>query len=270
MITELPKADFYKIKHLTDACCNIEVKAIVGGNNPGWVFADDPAEPKSALIWIQGQTGFHLVGDPQSEPFLNGLEAFMQSEIESKLTKLNMNWVEISCESESWRKTIEVIFNKRKISNSLQHVFKLGEALDTVAGLSSDAEVHRMDKSMFETGRISNQAFIEEKLARFWDSPDHFFQQGVGYFVERDHKAVSVCFSAFITGHNHAVDIETIEGYRNRNYAASAARAFVEECRRSGIQPYRDCSPDNSGSIRLAEMMGLVHDFDYRIFWYNF
>lgn len=52
MILELNKQDFYKIRHIAEQCQNIEVKAIVNGNNPGGVYVDDPITPTAALIWI--------------------------------------------------------------------------------------------------------------------------------------------------------------------------------------------------------------------------
>lgn len=67
----------------------------------------------------------------------------------------------------------------------------------------------------------------------------------------------SVCLSAFIADETHAVDIETVEVYRRRNYGAMVAKSFVEECGRVGIHPYWDCSPDNAGSIRLAQGVGM-------------
>lgn len=79
----------------------------------------------------------------------------------------------------------------------------------------------------------------------------------------------SVCFSAFIADQTHAVDIETVEVYRRRNYGAMVAKAFVEECSRVGIHPYWDCSPDNAGSIHLAQGVGMSLDFNYRVYWYD-
>ncbi|MHA6529675.1 GNAT family N-acetyltransferase [Paenibacillus sp. BAC0078] len=269
MITELRKTEFYRIRHIADACSNIEVKAIVGGMNPGRVFADHPENIRAALIWIQGQGGFHIVGDPQSKSLVSGLASYMQSEIEPWLKKLNTGYVEISCETAGWVEAIEVIFGKHKLSNCHQHVFRLGEAMKMDGIPGGNVTVHRMDKNIFTDKRLSNLAFVEEKLSRFWDSPDDFFQHGFGYYARYDHTVVSLCFSAFVAGQTHAIDIETIEGYRKRNSAAAVARAFMEECGSRGVQPYWDCSPDNPGSIRLAGMVGMVPHFDYRIFWYS-
>ena len=78
MITELNKLDFHKIRQLTDQCKNIEVRAIINGMNPGRVFADHPSEPTAAIIWIQGQRGFQIIGDARSGVFADysGISSF--------------------------------------------------------------------------------------------------------------------------------------------------------------------------------------------------
>lgn len=41
---------------------------------------------------------------------------------------------------------------------------------------------------------------------------------------------VSLCFSAFVVDKTHAIDIETLEEHKRRNYGAAVAQAFVQEC----------------------------------------
>lgn len=49
----------------------------------------------------------------------------------------------------------------------------------------------------------------------------------------------------------------------------AVAYAFIEECKRKGVDPYWDCMPENTGSNRLAKKMGMSLSFDYPIVWYN-
>lgn len=41
MISELNQLEFDKVKHLTDSCRNIEVRAVMSGLNPGRIYVDD-------------------------------------------------------------------------------------------------------------------------------------------------------------------------------------------------------------------------------------
>ncbi|KOR90752.1 GNAT family N-acetyltransferase [Paenibacillus solani] len=270
MIVELNKEEYYKISYIADQCKNIEVRAVVQGNNPGRVYVDRETEPTAALIWIQGQQGFQIVGDPQSEGFLTGLNDYMITHVEPVLKKQNISVVEMGANLDTWDSTISTIFNNRNVLSDIQHVFySEGNLLARRPDLSDPPAIHRIDRDLLESRRLDNHSFLEKKLLHFWDSMDAFLQQGFGYYVEEDNNLVSLCFSAFVAGQTHAIDIETIEGYRKRNYGVQAATAYVKECSQKGIQPYWDCSPDNTGSIRIAEGIGMIPDFDYRIFWYG-
>lgn len=270
MITELNKQDFYKIRHITDKCKNIEVRAVVKGNNPGGVFVDHPTDTTAALIYIQGQGGFHLVGDAESKPFLAGLEGYMRTHIEPKLKMQNIHCVELGIENETWAKTIQGIFNNRSISSDIQHVFSLKGSSQFIKFQDNEVTIRRIEMDELKSRRLENHSFLEKKITLFWDSIDSFLQRGFGYFAEHNNHVVSLCFSAFVADQTHAIDIETLEGYRRRNYGTAVAQAFVQECMQKGIHPYWDCTPQNTGSIRLAKTIGMTPNFDYQIFWYNF
>ncbi|GAB6931129.1 GNAT family N-acetyltransferase [Paenibacillus sp. JCM 10914] len=271
MITELNRQEFHKIEHITDTCKNIEVRAVVNGINPGRLLVDHPTEPTTALIWIQGQQGFQLVGDTQSKVFLESLEGYMRTHIEPELKKRDIHCVEIGVEGDAWDNTIQSIFQHRKISSDVQHVFSLRENEESADIQDPDhgITIRRLDVHSLKSGQLGNLSFLESKISRFWDSMDSFFQYGFGFFAEKNDQAVSVCFSGFVADRIHAIDIETLEGYRRSNYGTAVANAFVQECLQQGIHPYWDCTPDNTGSIRIARAVGLTPDFDYRIFWYG-
>ncbi|OWA34968.1 hypothetical protein B9G55_14615 [Saccharibacillus sp. O16] len=82
MITELKRQDFDKLDSLIRSCSSIEARSVMRGTNPGAVYVDCPDHPAAALIWIEGQQGFQLVGDPRSRPFHEGLEDYMDAHIE--------------------------------------------------------------------------------------------------------------------------------------------------------------------------------------------
>lgn len=245
---------------------------MVQGNNPGRVYVDRETEPTAALIWIQGQQGFQLIGDPQSVGFLTGLNDFMITHIEPLLMKQHISVVEIGADLETWDKTIHTIFNNRNVLSDIQHVFCPESKLPTRKldlPKPNPPGIHRINRELLESRRLDNHSFLEKKLLHFWDSNEAFLQQGLGYYVEENNNLVSLCLSAYVADQTHAIDIETVEGYRRRNYGVQAATAYARECIQKGIQPYWDCSPDNTGSIRIAEAIGMVPDFDYRIFWYG-
>lgn len=281
MITELPRQDFHKVNHIIG--CTLEVRAIVSGYNPGRIYVDDISDIKAALVWIQGQSGFQLIGDPQSEPFMKELPTFMTTHIEPELAELTLDSVEIGIQDGRWEGILRNMADRRELSSDNQHVYRFHSPQGTehvrgneqtnndVLLLDWNAvQLVRVDSALMHDLKVANSSFLEDKITYFWSTVDDFLKHGFGYMLvhEQNNEIISICLSGFVAGLAHAVDIETVEAHRNRGYAAVVAKAFVEACRREGLQPYWDCSPDNTGSVRLAEHVGMVFDFDYRVYWY--
>ena len=62
-----------------------EARAVIAGDNPGWLFADDLHPPRAAMIWAQGIEGFYLIGDAKSVVFLRELDAYAQQVLKPRL-----------------------------------------------------------------------------------------------------------------------------------------------------------------------------------------
>lgn len=268
LIIELTKYDYYKIRHIAGSCMNIEVLAVINGNNPGRVYVDQYDEPSAALVWIQGQQGFQIVGDSQNKPFLLSLESYMRDHIEPYLKEQNIKYVEIGAEMDTWKKSLQIIFKNRNISSDIQHVFGL-EELQSIKTSNEEITIRKLDVDLLKSGQLENHSFLEKKILRFWDSTDSFLHNGFGYYAELNNCLVSICLSAFVAEQTHAIDIETVEGCRRRSYGRAVAKSFVGECIQKDVHPYWDCSPENAGSIQLAKAIGLSPKFDYQIFWFD-
>ncbi|WP_434752210.1 GNAT family N-acetyltransferase [Paenibacillus amylolyticus] len=284
MITELNVSEFHKIKHLTDAYRNIEVKAVASGMNPGRVYVDDAANPEAALIWVQGQSGYQLIGNAQSKVFRSELRMYIENHIYPELATLQISDVEIGVADHTWGEVLEHMAGPSELHHDAQHVFmpkSLDERIEKIesAKLSASSgvfsqpaegtQVLKIDEALMNDRRLHNLSFVTDKIKHFWTDVDAFQKYGVGYVVTREEEIVSICLSAFVEGNTHAIDIETLEGHRKRNYAALAAQAYMSECNEAGLCPYWDCTPDNTGSIRLAQSAGLSLDFNYQVYWYS-
>src|SRR5512133_474868 len=45
---------------------NLVIRSVIAGNTPAWVFADDPTQPRLALLWDM-QDALLMAGDPHVE-----------------------------------------------------------------------------------------------------------------------------------------------------------------------------------------------------------
>ncbi|NGZ76680.1 GNAT family N-acetyltransferase [Saccharibacillus alkalitolerans] len=276
MITELDRQHFHKVFLLLESCRNIEARAVACGTNPGAVYADHPESPTAALVWMQGLQGFQLIGDPRSASLSAGLDACMRAHIEPRLAGQRLGTVEIGVDSAVSDQVLSSLFPVRRVQVDRQHVFALKPDHTPVPAQASEVRtlpprtaIRSMDLALLKSREFADFSFLKQKILACWDSFDAFAEHGFGCLAEQDGRIVSLCFSAFVHGSTHAVDIETAEEYRNSGCGTAVARHYVQECIRRGLRPYWDCTPENAGSIRIAENTGLSPDFDYRVFWYE-
>ena len=75
--------------------------------------------------------------------------------------------------------------------------------------------------------------------------------------VVRDGRAVSVCASVRATAAIHCAGVETLPSHRSRGCGAAAVRAWADEVRRRGAEPFYGTTFDNVASQRLAQRVGL-------------
>jgi ribosomal protein S18 acetylase RimI-like enzyme len=248
-----------------------EALAIIEGNNPGWVFVDDPNTPRAALVWARGIQGFYLVGDANSAVFLKELDVFTDQVLKPRLHNLGITWFEISGD-ETWNPVIENAFEKRNLESSRQLVYTLEPTqhkpmtqLDAVG----DCKLQRVNRHLLADLSASDEEFLFSKLNQFWGSVDRFLNAGLGYMLVDGEEIASLCCSGFVTGNIHAIDVETKAAHRRKGYAEIAARAFVAECMERRLQPYWDCMAENTASARLAEKLGFTPSRVYTLYSFS-
>jgi len=245
-----------------------EAQAIIEGNNPGWLFVDDVNAPTVVLVWARGIEGFYLIGDTSNTEFFDGLDSFTEQVLKPRLHDLGITWLEISGE-ENWNPIIEKVYRKRGLESSQQWVYTLKptmqEPMRQFSGLG-DSRVKRVDRQLLNGLSADNKKFLFSKLTKFWHSVDAFLDTGLGYALVEGEEIVSLCFSGFVAGTIHVIDIETKVSHRRKGYAEVVAHAFIADCFEKQLQPYWDCMAENTASAQLAEKLGLTRSHVYTLY----
>ena len=248
-----------------------EALAIVDGNNPGWVFVDDLNSPSAALVWAQGIEGFYLEGDANSKIFLRELNIYTEQVLKPRLTDLGITWLEISGDK-NWNPVIEKVYNKRILERSQQWVYTLPPTTHESfmqPKLVGNCELKIIDRHLFVDLSAESKKFLLPRLSEFWGSLDAFLNTGLGYvLVDRD-EIVSLCFSGFVAGNIHAIDIETKESHRRKGYAEIVSHAFLADCMKRQFRPHWDCMAGNTASVRLAEKLGFRKSHVYTLYSFS-
>lgn len=273
MIYEISK-DKYKSIHniLDDSMDNIEVKAVIDGINPGWIFVDSIESPRTAMVWSKGIQGFYFVGDENNTEFNNNINEFIEIEIKSRLFEEKLNWFEFSGETEKWNDNFEKIFRNRPLKKSKQFQYKLEHnswILHNKRKLKDEYILRQIDRKLLDDPNIINIEFISSEIMRWWNSYEDYFKNTFGYCIIFKNKIVNYCICNFKYKNVHTIGIETLDGFRRQGLSQITTEAFIDNCTNNQLNPRWECMESNLASRSLAEKLGFHRNHIYTLYYFS-
>ena len=270
MIFEIKKEYFKSIFNiLDDEIDNIEVKAVIEGNNPGWIYADSIKSPETAVIWSKGIQGFYFVGDHNNPKFNYYISDYIDNKIIPRVKKENLDRFEFSGESEKWCPILEEIFAEKKLDKSKQLIYKLNYDQGNnykKRTLNIKFKLRKINSELLNDRNIENLDYITSEILRWWDSSEKYLEKAFGYCIIFDKKIVSYCISNFVYKNIHTIGIETLKDYRRKGLSQAAAEAFVEKCIAEKLEPHWECMESNRASRNLAEKLNFKRKRIYTLY----
>jgi len=245
----------------------VEPKSIVYKNNPGWVFVDSVPDPQIALIWVQGNEGFYLLGNDQISNFSNDLNNFIDSIIKPKLLSIGKKYFEISVVPPITDNDLENIFKNRHLESWTQSVYQY-KSKDNIEIINND-NLYNVKDILKSNSTIENIDFIKNKITNYWDSIETFIKKADGFCIIMDNKIISMAITGWIAGNVHTIGIETDKNYRNKGYAKMCSKALLAKYIEKNFVPHWECEKTNIGSVKTAEYLGFTKLFDYILYGFS-
>ncbi|MEM2971404.1 MAG: GNAT family N-acetyltransferase [Candidatus Bathyarchaeia archaeon] len=172
----------------------------------------------NGLLISYSELKSHEVGNHEFESYINSVkERFVV-----KWTRVNFK------------------FNKHNYCNNIKGKMKIPEGFKIV----------KIDKNLFQ--KISGKVVPKN----FWDSPDHFLKEGIGFCLLNEGTVISTCFSSWIVDRNLELGIETNEKFRRQGYGIYPAAALIDYCLENGYEPVWSCNKENISSFKIAQKLG--------------
>jgi RimJ/RimL family protein N-acetyltransferase len=269
MIVELKEKEFLTCRTLINENQggNIEVQAIIEGNNPGRIFVDSQERPSTGLVWFGNLDGFCFIGDPINTSFNQDINIFIDQFISPEARKLGLDWFECSGHHPTWDKTLRNTFEQRpRYQTWQQHTYHLqieSYKAEKEPTIKEKYQLKKITKEFYKTAQLSNQDFLQSIILEYWSSTDAFFEKGLGYGIIHKNEMVSFCYSGFVAGNIHAIGIETSKDHRGEKLAQKVAHAFIQECFEREAIPYWDCMEVNTPSNAVAQKLGFKKGSGY-------
>jgi len=265
VLYELQPAHFGRCSELVNLLGQLEVRAIIGGNNPGRVFVDNEENPSTGLVWLGNLDGFFFIGREDNEEFNREAPQFIERVIGPQARDQGVEWFECFGNRPQWDKVIKKIFAGREMETWKQKVFSLTpEKMQPLKKPDGYSLIKINGESFAPT--LENYRYWQERIIEFWGDISSFLEKGTGYGVLQGDKLVGMCLSGFVWEGVHGVDIEILPDYQGQKLGSLISQAFLNECSRRGWTAYWDCMEQNRASEAIARKIGLQEQFSYQGF----
>lgn len=229
-------------------------KAVLRGQVPGEVFADDADEPQA--VYIVHPYGMSLLAGESGRPdFAEELTDYISNR---RGDRTKTEWLQAY--PHSWCALLgnEIVKESGKVTEYARINFGFDQERHqlTASGMTgSKPEIVQTAPELF--------AKLEGVAPKhFWRSAEQFEASGIGFTVVDGGEAASTAFAAFIEDGQLEIGIESMEGHRGKGYAYHASAALIEYCLEHGLEPVWACRKGNEGSYNLAQKLGFVPTLD--------
>ncbi len=266
MIHLVEEKNYSKVKKLIGEFSHgIFPGCVCNGNNPGWIFANDPENPTSALVYMK-KLGGTLVGDCTDYEFNRSLKDSLESTILPKIKKEEDEFFSVTGSSSTWNKSIESILENKSFDTSSVLRYKLKEINNILPNLNKEYEIKEITEEILINSSISNIGLLTEDILTWWSSIEQFLEKGCGFLAVKENEVCGWSYSVCIVDSRVEIYIETIDKYRNNGIGTAIAFRFVQYCIKNGLKAEWEAISDIKHSIRIAEKVGFEFDYEYKLY----
>jgi RimJ/RimL family protein N-acetyltransferase len=250
---------------------SLSISALVEGNNPGRIFVDDVAQPRTALaLTVEGTL---LAGDDTNPTTNEALRQLFKESIFTDKVFVEDDWgMMLAVHPQRWEAKLTQLIPTHQADVLPRYHYRCREVkLHWRDHLPDGYTVHQIDRALLANPVLTVPAAILETIATYWRAVDHFLAKGAGFCVVHQNEAVSWCIADCTAGNQIDVGIMTVPAHRRRGLAAVAAAATVEYCLSHGFTSVGwHCDQDNVASWKTAEKVGFQRTREYVYYYYIF
>jgi len=267
MLHELSRDEYEKVRPMVGDKTNLAARAVISGNNPGWIFVDNKESPQTALVWAKGVEGSYLMGKTSNRTFNAALNLFVDEVIKPRSLALGYTWFEVSGTQEEWEEVIEEIFYRRGLQQWTQRVYTHTRKLapDSRPLVDFTMRIAPLDQRLM-TSDLRNLDIVTAELERYWDSLEQFYDKGFGYAIIWRGLVADMCYVAFTDGDEFELSTKSYDPLMRE----SLTRATTVECLKHIInrrgEAYWDCTDTNVTAYRTAESLGFNRVWEYQCY----
>jgi GNAT superfamily N-acetyltransferase len=269
MFHELAQADHYRVRPLFAGLpLSLVMDAVIAGNTPARLWADDPVHPETVLMW-DTRHSYYLAGNPANDLFVLAAQRWV-----AERAAHGPFYAKIHYDDAAWEAVVPRVFAGTSLARAERVVFALKDPAiaDWAERVPSGFRIARIDAPLLSGSRLTNLHRVAQEISSCWNSLTDFLAEGFGFFLIRAQgpggaeEIVCWCTAECVSGTKLGIGIETVPAYQGRGFATLTAAAFVQHCRDAGLTPYWDAFKSNAPSLAAARKVGFEPAADYAVF----
>jgi GNAT superfamily N-acetyltransferase len=257
MLYELAPQDFGVTRPLFDqgppTYTRVVAAAARAGNMPGRCWVDDPAAPRTALLWDTHHC-CDLAGAADNAAVNAALAGLLAATVLPGAGGL----CKIRVTDPAWEDVLPALVAPAAVQRRERafYTFAAPRILDWAARVPPGARVVPIDAALLARADLAGLDAVREEIAECWTSEAAFLRAGLGVAWLADGALVGWCTGEYASGDVIGIGIATDPAYRGRGVATGLAAAFVAACRAQGRMPLWDAWADNGPSCAVAAKVG--------------
>ena len=250
MLYKLDQTAYARVTPLfQDRDVHLDIDAVLCGDCPGTVYADDVDNPRTACI-VSGD-GYYVDGATDNAAFNAALNALFPRD----------EYFCLYCDFDRWGDVLDDLLVQTYAVPAGRSYLRLGELTmpDWQDHIPDGYDIRAIDRDLLSSNLEGTDDLVEGILET-WRSVERFLDKGFGYCVVHHGEIVSHCNADFGVDDRSEVGVGTSWGHRRKGLATLAAAATVSRARDLGLIVGWHCWSNNVGSLGVARKVGFVLD----------
>ena len=267
MIAKLEESQYMRIQPLFhELRYNLLIDSILDGNNRASVYADNPAKPKSALIWNK-QEALLVAGEVTNDAFNNDLRTVVLEEITPDGRLHDVPELVWQYHPKSWNKILSQTFSTLEGSRGLRRYYNFDRPRFNWRNRLPDG--HRIlpiNEALLENSGLGSIHQVAGWIESFWLTREDFFNRSFGYCLVTKDEILSWCLSVYTSGKDYELRLATNPTHKDKGFDTLVAAACVEHCSQRDFTPHWHCWNEDQAAIAVAEQVGFENPVKYPVY----
>jgi GNAT superfamily N-acetyltransferase len=244
---------------------DLVIRAAVAGNSPARIWTDDPAAPRTALLWDTAHA-YYFAGEPDDPAINEALFFLIRDTIAPRARAGGYNTFKVYYTDPGWLSVIPFLFIEAQVALAARTRLTFTGPRLAEWAVPEGCSIRRIDAALLADSTIANMPQLLEEISLCWTSVERFLGAGFGFAGLHDGALAGWCTGEYAADDQIGIGIEVLEPYQRRGLATALGAGFVAHCAEAGITPHWDSWQRNTASVATGTKIGFQTARHYRVF----